>query len=76
MKKGITEWKVNDENFDQHTFMFEKNENGRFIYLDGVQIDAIPNERRYSELFNFEYRFKALGKECRIVNMVGQKNLH
>ena len=67
MKTYIFEWTIKDDNGDDHLVKIKKEERNRYIYLDDIKIDMIPNDFYHSEIFNFEYNFSILNKNAKII---------
>ncbi|MBR2466015.1 MAG: hypothetical protein IKB38_10700 [Clostridia bacterium] len=70
MKTYIFEWTIKDDNGDDHLVKIKKEERNRYIYLDDIKIDMIPNDFHHSEIFNFEYNFSILNKNAKIIYRV------
>ena len=67
MNAYIFEWTVKDDNGDDHLVKIKKESKNRYIYLDDIKIDMIPNDFSHSELFNYQYEFKVLGKDAKLI---------
>lgn len=70
MKVTYLEWTIKDDNNEEHKVKFKKEDQNRYIYLDNVIIETIPNDFHHSEFFNFEYNFKILNKNAKIIYRV------
>ncbi len=61
-----TSWKIEDYEGFEHIITFDASSSNRNIYIDNELKYTIPNTLQYSKFFNYEYRFEAFGKSCRI----------
>ena len=61
------EWTVTDSFSNTHIIKLKKEEVNRYIFFDGEHIGIIPNTSAYSELFGYEFYFKVLDMQCKIV---------
>ena len=71
MRTTCFEWTVKDDNGDERIVRFKKEEQNRYIYLDDVKIETIPNDLGHSDFFNFEYNFRILNKNAKIIYRLG-----
>ena len=58
----VYEWTIKDDDENEHLVKLKRDGRDNLIYLDDVQIDAIPNDFHHSPIFNYEYNFEILGK--------------
>lgn len=73
MNTYIFEWTIKDDNGDDHLVKIKKESKNRYIYLDGIKIDMIPNDFCHSELFNFEYNFRIFNKNAKVIYRVNHR---
>lgn len=69
----VYEWTIKDDDENEHLVKLKRDGRDNLIYLDDVQIDAIPNDFHHSPIFNYEYNFEILGKKAKITYFVLQK---